>query len=125
MERRFSAAFVVALWGIFNVLMAALLAGFIASGYGATMFEVWVYAAASALVLLIALGVWWARRRLATPLARGLRAPPRPASVVMFALGFALIWLGLPFNFWVAILAAVPLGAALIMELSARRPFRP
>jgi len=122
MERRFTAAFVVALWGVFNLVMAGLLAGFIASGYGATMFEVWVYGAASGLVLLIALGVWLARRRLRTPLARGLRAPARPASVVLFALGAALIWLGLPFGYWLPILAAVPLGAALIMEVTARRP---
>ncbi len=122
MERRFSAAFVVALWGVFNAVMAALLAGFIAAGYGATMFEVWVYGSASGLVLLIALGIWWARRRLSTPLARGLRIPARPASVVLFALAVMLVWLGLPFGIWLPILAVVPLGAAIMMEISARRP---
>ncbi|MBV9446498.1 MAG: hypothetical protein JO345_11480 [Streptosporangiaceae bacterium] len=122
MERRFSAAFVVALWGVLNAVMAALLAGFIAAGYGATMFEVWVYGSASGLVILIALGVWWARRRSGTPLARGLRIPARPASVVLFALAVMLVWLGLPFGMWLPILAVIPLGAALMMEISARRP---
>jgi hypothetical protein len=33
----------------------------------------------------------------------------------------ALIWLGLPFGAWLAMSAVVPLAAALVLEISARR----
>lgn len=63
---------------------------------------------------------WMVRRR--RPLARGLRIPARPAAAVLLATGVALIWLGLPFGAWLPVVAVLPLTAALIMEISARRP---
>jgi hypothetical protein len=71
-ERRFSAAAVVVIWGISNLLLAAVLTGFtVAKSTG--MLVVDLYAAAVGLVFLIALLAWLVRRR--RPLARGPRVP--------------------------------------------------
>jgi hypothetical protein len=124
MERLFSAPVVVALWGGFNLLMVGLLAGFVASGFGGSMFVVEVYGAATGLVFLLALLVGLARRRRRQPLVIGLRVPPRPAVALMLALAAALLWLGLPFGMWVPMLAFLPLSSAVIMEIAARRATR-
>jgi hypothetical protein len=118
MERTFSAAVVVLIWGVMNALMVALLAGFVTSGFGGGMFVVAVYCASAGLVFLVALLVWLGQRW--QPWLRGLRVPPRPASALLLAAGAALIWLALPFGSWVAMLAVFPLGAAAIMEITAR-----
>jgi hypothetical protein len=117
-ERRFSAAAVVVIWGISNLLLAAVLTGYtVAKSTG--MHVVDLYAAAVGLVLLIALLAWLVRRR--RPLARGLRVPARPAAAVLLAPGVALIWLGLPLGAWLPMVAVMPLTAALILEISAHR----
>jgi hypothetical protein len=121
MERWLSASGVVVIWAALNSLLAGLLAGFTAAGLdggpgpgGALGFA--VYAAASALIFVIALLVWLGRRRTA-----GLSVPARPAAAVLLAVGATLIWLGLAFGAWIALLAAVPLLAALMLEISAHR----
>ena len=121
MERLFSAPVVVAVWGLMNALMVGLLAGFVASGFGGSMFVVEVYGAATGLVFLITALVWLARRRRRQAMERGLRLPSRPASALMLALAFALLWLGLAFGMWLPMLAFFPLTAAVIMEIAARR----
>ncbi len=121
MERWVSAAAVVAAWGALNALLAGLLAGFTAAGLdggagpgGVLGFA--IYAAASALVFVIALLVWLGRRRAAS-----LRIPARPGAAACLAVGVALIWLGLAFGTWIALLAAFPLLAALMLEIAAHR----
>ncbi len=121
MERWLSAPVVVAAWGALNALLAGLLAGFTAAGLdgspgsgGALAFA--IYAAASALVFVIAGGVWLGRRRGAA-----LRVPARPGAAALLAVGVTLIWLGLSFGAWIQLLAAFPLLAALMLEISARR----
>lgn len=121
MQRLFTAPVVVAVWGLMNALMVGLLAGFVAAGFGGSMFVVEVYGAATGLVFLLALLVWLVRRRRRQAMERGLRLPPRPASALMLALAFALLWLGLPFGMWVPLFAFLPLSAAVIMEIGARR----
>jgi hypothetical protein len=120
MERLFSAPAVVAIWGLMNVVALALLAGFLGAGFLGDMVELYIYIGSALLVLLLALLAWRARRRQRDGLARGLTVPPRPASALMLALAFTLVWLGLPFGMWVPMLAALPLGAAALMELYAR-----
>jgi hypothetical protein len=124
MERLFSAPVVVAIWGGLNTLMVGLLIGFVASGFGPGLIAVEIYASAAGLVFLIALLTWLARRRRPRALARGLTVPPRPATMLMLAVAFALLWLGLPFGEWVPIIAALPLAIAAFMELYARRGIR-
>jgi hypothetical protein len=65
---------------------------------------------------VIAVLVWLGRRRKA-----GLRFPARPGAAALLAVGVALIWLGLPFGAWIQFLAALPLLAALMLEISAHR----
>jgi hypothetical protein len=120
-ERWLSPTAVVAAWGALNALLAGLLAGFTAAGLdggpgpgGALGFA--IYAAASALVFVIALLVWLGRRR-----ADGLRIPARPGAAALLAVGVTLIWLGLAFGTWIALLAAFPLLAAAMLEISAHR----
>lgn len=121
MERWLSATAVVAVWGALNTLLAGLLAGFTAAGLdggpgpgGALGFA--IYAAASALVFVIALLTWLSRRR-----AVGQSVPARPAAAALLAAGVTLIWLGLAFGGWIALLAVVPLLPALMLEISTRR----
>ena len=122
MERLFSAPVVVAIWGLMNALMVALLLGFVSAGLGGSMVVVEVYGAATGLVFLLAVLVWLARRRHRQAMQRGLRLPRRPASALLLALAFALLWLGLAFGMWLPILAFLPLSAAVMMEIAARRP---
>jgi hypothetical protein len=121
MERWLSASAVVAAWGALNTLLAGLLAGFTAAGLnggpgpgGALGFA--IYAAASALVFVIALLTWLGRRR-----AAGLSVPARPGAAALLAVAVTLIWLGLAFGVRIALLAVVPLLPALMLEISSRR----
>jgi hypothetical protein len=50
--------------------------------------------------------------------------PARPAAALLLAAAVVLIWLGLPFEAWLPMTAVVPLTAALIMEIAARRSSR-
>ena len=124
MERLFSAPAVVALWGVLNALMVGLLIGFVVSGFGGSMVVVEIYGSSAGLVFLVALVTWLARRRQRQALGRGLSVPPRPATMLMLAVAFALLWLGLPFGEWVPMIAALPLITAGFMELYARRGIR-
>ena len=120
MERWLSAPLVVAAWGGLYALLAGLLAGFTAAGLGgpgrAGALGFAIYAAATALVFVIALLVWLGRRRTG-----GLRLPTRPGAAALLAVGVTLIWFGLEFGAWLQFLAAVPLLAALMLEISAHR----
>ena len=110
---------VVALWGVLNLIFVALLAGFILGGIGTSAFVLETYGSSVGLVFLIALAVWLGRRR--RPQQRGWRQPAGAASVVLFAIGAMLVWLGLAFGIWITILAAFPLLLALILEYSIRQ----
>jgi hypothetical protein len=120
-ERRLSPAAVVLLWGLANLALAAVLIGF-ALATSASLLNIGLYCGSAALVFILAAVVWLTRRR--EPLAHGLRLPARPAAALLLAVGVALIWLGLPFGAWLPMIAAVPLAAALILELTARRAGR-
>jgi hypothetical protein len=117
MERWLNGTSVVLIWGAFNTVLAAILAGFTASGTvggagpaGALGFV--IYAASTTLVFLIGLAVWAGRHRRPEP-----ATPPRPAAALMLAVGVAMAWAGLAVGPWAAYLAAAPLLAALVLEL--------
>jgi hypothetical protein len=65
---------------------------------------------------VIAAGVWLGRRRTAGP-----RISARPGAAALLAVGVTLIWLGLSYGVWIQLLAAFPLLAALMLEISAHR----
>lgn len=116
MERWLTATTVVLLWGGFNAILAALLAGFTAAGItggagpaGAVAFS--VYGAATTVVFAIALAVWAGKRRRPGP-----RIPPRPGAAVLLAVAVAVSWLSLAFGLWALVLAAAPLTAAVVFE---------
>ena len=120
MERWLTATTVVLLWGAFNAMLAAILAGFTASGFvggagpaGALSFI--LYGASTTLVFLIALAVWAGKRRRA-----GLRVPPRPSAALLLAVAVAMSWLGLAFGPWPALLAIAPMAAAIVSEFYPR-----
>ena len=110
----------VAIWGTFNALMVALLAGFILGGFGTSPFLLETYGSSAGLVFVIALAVWFGRRRF-RPWLTGFRQPAGTASIILFAAAAALAWLGLAFGIWITILAAFPLLLALLLEYSIRR----
>ena len=120
MERRFSGTSVVLIWGAFNAVLAAVLAGFVASATvggagraGALGFV--IYAASTTLVFLVALAVWVGRRR-----RRGLREPPRPGAALLLAAGVAIAWTGLAIGAWTLYLAAAAVLAAVVFEFYPR-----
>lgn len=120
MQRWLSGTSVVLIWGAFNAILAAILAGFTASGTvggagpaGALAFG--IYGASTTLVFLIALAVWAGRRRL-----RGLNVPPRPATALLLAAAVATAWTALAVGPWAAYLAAAPAVAAVALELYPR-----
>ena len=120
MERWLTGTTVVLVWGAFNTILVAILAGFTASGFvggagpaGALAFS--LYAISTTLVFLIALVVWAGKRRRA-----GLRVPPRPGAALLLAVAVAVSWLGLALGGWVAYLAILPLVAAVVLELYPR-----
>lgn len=121
MERWLTATTVVLLWGAFNAILAAVLAGFTVAGIvggagsaGALSFI--LYGASATAVFVIALAVWAGKYRRPGP-----RVPPRPASAVLLAIAVSMSWLALAFGPWPAYLAAAPLTAALVFELYPRR----
>ena len=120
MERWLTATTVVLLWGGFNAMLAAILAGFTAAGIvggagpaGALAFT--LYGASTTLVFFVALLVWAGRRRRAEP-----RIPPRPGTALLLAVAVAVGWLGLALGAWAGFLAIAPLVAAIVMELYPR-----
>lgn len=115
LERRFTASTVVAIWGTMNFLLAALLVGYILGGFGGHLFEAAIYGGGVLIVFTIALATWLARRR--NPSWRGLRTTRRPAVVLLVAVGFALLWLGLPFGIWLPMSSAAPFLAALLLQV--------
>jgi len=119
-ERWLTGTTVVLVWGAFNAMLAAILAGFTASGFtggagpaGALAFV--IYGASVTLVFLIALAVWAGKRRRA-----GLRVPPRPGAALLLAVAVAVAWLGLALGPWTAYLAVAPLVGAIVLELYPR-----
>ena len=120
MERWLTGTTVVLVWGAFNAMLAAVLAGFTAAGIaggagpaGALAFI--LYAASTTAVFAIALGVWAGKRRRG-----GMRVPPRPGAALLLAVAVAMSWLGLAFGPWPAFLAAAPLAAAVVCEFYPR-----
>jgi hypothetical protein len=113
MEKMMSATVVVAIWAVLNGLLVALLAAFRGSD-----FVLELYGSAAAFVLVLAGVVWLGRRH--RPWQRGWRQPAGTGSVALFAVGVMLLWLGLAFGKWVAILSAFPFVLALVLEISAR-----
>lgn len=105
---------VVALWGVFNVVLVAVLIGF-----GEQPTVIAIYASAAGLVEIIAALVWAGARRQ----ERRTRWPQAPDgdSVVIFAAGVVLAGIGVCFYPYLAILAVVPFTLAALREISARR----
>jgi hypothetical protein len=117
MDRWLTGTTVTFIWGGFNAILAAILAGFTASGFiggagpaGALAFI--LYGVSTTAVFLIALLVWAGKRRRA-----GLRVPPRPAAALLLAAAVAVSWLALALGPWVAALAVPLLAAAVAVEL--------
>jgi hypothetical protein len=114
-----SASRVVLIWGLFNGVLVAVLAGFVLAGFGASLFIVEIYGASAVAVIVASGAVFLGRRR--RPWLRGLRVPYRAASVIVFAVGMLVLWLGLAFGKWLSIMAAAPFVAAAVMEISVHR----
>src|SRR5205823_14227939 len=87
-EHRLSAPAVVAIWGIANAALIAVLIGFTAARSGPGL-DIVLYCASATLVFALALLPWLARRRHWLPMGRGLRVPARPAAAVLLAAGIA------------------------------------
>jgi hypothetical protein len=111
---------VVALWGSFNAFFVLLLIGFIAGGFGHSVFVLEAYGSATGLVFAFALTVWLARRRS----RRGLPLAAGAGSIPLFALTAFMVWLGLAYGMWIAILAAFPLLWAVLLEYSIHQRFQ-
>lgn len=117
MERCFSGTSVVLFWGGLNAILAAVLAGFTASGTaggagpaGALAFI--IYAVSATVVFLIGLAVWAGKRR-----RQGPDQPPRPAAAVLLATGVAMAWTGLAVGEWAAYLAVPVVLASVVLEV--------
>jgi hypothetical protein len=108
---------VVALWGAFNAFFVLLLVGFVLGGFGQSVFILEAYGSATGLVFVFALAVWLGRRRA----RHGLRVPAGTGSIPLFALSALMIWLGLVYGIWIAILAAFPFLWAVMLEYSIHR----
>lgn len=106
------AAGVVAGWGAINAVLVAMLAGF--AGLSVPLL---IYGCATALVGLVALGVFLAGRFSAEP------RRPRPHACAVPLLGTAALLggLGLAFGWWLAPIAAVVLVLAAVSAGAARR----
>jgi hypothetical protein len=110
---------VVALWGVFNAVLAAVLAGFVFGGIGDSPVDLEAYWSGVGLVFVIAAAAWLARRY--QPGQRGWRQPAGTASVVLFAVGALLAWMGVAFGIWLIILGAFPMALAIGLEIAYRR----
>lgn len=110
---------VVALWGLFNAVLAAVLTGFVLGGYGDSPFDLEAYWSSVGLVLVVAAVIWLARRY--RPWQRGWRQPAGTASVILFAVGVLLEWMGVAFGIWLIIIGAFPLALAIGLEVAYRR----
>jgi hypothetical protein len=108
---------VVAIWGSLLAVLAAAGAGF---GNNTLVLE--VSGSAAGFVLLLAAAVWLDRRL--RPRRSWLRQPARIGGVFMLAVAAMLAWLGLAFGGWLVMIAAVPLTAAIGLEIAARRSAR-
>ena len=85
------------------------------------MFVLETYGSATGLVFAFALTVWLARHRS----RRGLPLPAGAGSIPLFALTALMVWLGLAYGIWIAILGAFPFLWAVILEYSVhQRPQR-
>jgi hypothetical protein len=109
----------VAIWGFFNAVMVALLAGFILGGFGSSPFVLETYGSSAGLVFVVALAVWLGRRY--RPWQYGWRQPAGAASVILFVIAVMLAWLGLAFGIWITIIAAFPLLLAVLLEYAIHR----
>jgi hypothetical protein len=113
---RLSSWGVVALWGAFNAFFVLLFVGFILGGFGSSVFALETYCASTALVFAFAFAIWLGRRR--RPGARAWRQAAGTGSVPLFAITALMIWLGLAYGIWIAILAAFPFLWAVFIEYS-------
>lgn len=105
---RLTAVMVVAGWGAANGLLTALLAGM-----GGSAVVVAIYGAAVFLVEVVAVAVLLSRRRRPS----GLPAlNPPVGSAVLLAAAVTLAGLGLPFGWWLTILAIPMFVAAAVYE---------
>jgi hypothetical protein len=113
---------VVALWGAFNAFFVLLLIGFIAGGFGRSVFDLEASASMVGLIFAFAAMVWLGRRR--QPRARAWRQAAGAGSIPLFALTALMVWLGLAYGIWIAIIAAFPFLWALILEYSIHQRLR-
>jgi hypothetical protein len=107
---------VVALWGCFNAFFVLLLVGFIAGGFGRSVFILEIYCSSAGLVFAFAAMTWLGRRR--QPGARAWRQAAGTGSIPLFAITAFMIWLGLTYGIWISIIAAFPFLFAVLLEYS-------
>lgn len=115
---RMSAAAVVALWGIINGLLVAMLAGF-----GEQIAVLALYGSVAALVEIIAIAVFMTTRRrqyLSNP-ARPAWHAPNGDSVLILAVAVLIAAVGLAFYPFLALAAVLPLAVFIIKETSAHK----
>jgi hypothetical protein len=102
---------IMAIWGLFNVALLSVLAGF-----GAKPAVVGIYAASAALVELFAFAVWRRHRHR----GGGRRHLPSGDSIPLVAAGIVIVGLGFAFYWPLAITAVVPFVLAFMRESSVR-----
>lgn len=105
------AAAIMAVWGVFNVALVGVLAGF-----GATPAVVGIYATSAAVVELFAFAVWRGQRRR----GGGQRHLPSGDSIPLVAAGIVIVGLGFAFYWPLAITAIAPFALAFLRESSVR-----
>lgn len=103
---------IMAIWGVFNVALVGVLAGF-----GAKPAVVGIYAASAALVELFALAVWRGFHRQ----RGGRKHLPSGDSIPLAAAGIVIVGLGFAFYWPLAITAVAPFALAFMRESSVRR----
>jgi hypothetical protein len=112
----------VALWGAFKAFFVLLLIGFITGGFGRSVFDLEASASMAGLIFAFAATVWLGRRR--QPRARAWRQAAGAGSIPLFALTALMVWLGLGYGIWIAIIAAFPFLWALILEYTIHQRLR-
>lgn len=103
---------VPAAWGAINTALVVLLAGF-----GAKATVIGIYAGAAALAELLALAVWYSRRRESHT---GLRHLPNGDSIPVYAATVLIAGLAFAFYWPLAPVALAPLFLAVTHQLSQR-----